>query len=91
MSVNIYVGNLSFDVTESQLEDLFKQHGKVDSVKIIMDQYSGKSKGFAFIEMSDKNEGQNAIQQLDGKSVLDRAIKVNVAKPKNESARSNRY
>ena len=91
MSVNIYVGNLSYDITETQLEDLFGQHGEVTSVKIITDQYSGKSKGFGFIEMPDKTEANSAIQQLDGKSVLDRNIKVNLAKPRNNNPRYQRY
>ncbi len=91
MSVNIYVGNLSYDVTEDKLAELFRKHGEVQSVKIISDQYTGKSKGFAFIEMADKNEANAAIQELDGKSVLDRAIKVNLAKPKSDSNRGGRY
>ncbi|TFH40792.1 MAG: RNA-binding protein [Chrysiogenales bacterium] len=91
MSVNIYVGNLSYDATESQLKDLFGQYGEVLSVKIIMDQYSGRSKGFGFIEMADKNDAESAIQKLDGTSMLDRNIKVNIAKPKTETRRSNRY
>ena len=90
MSVNIYVGNLSYDITEKQLEELFVQHGEVKSVKIITDQYSGKSKGFGFIEMSNNNEAQSAIQQLDGKAVMDRNIKVNMAKPRTESRKFNR-
>jgi len=94
MSVNIYVGNLSYDLSESQLEELFTKHGEVSSVKIITDQYSGRSKGFGFIEMSDDSEAQNAIQELDGKSVLERNIKVNLAKPRSNNrggGRSNRY
>jgi RNA recognition motif-containing protein len=91
MAFNIYVGNLSYDVTEAQLEELFAQHGKVTSVKIIIDQFSGKSRGFGFIEMSDKNEAQDAIQELNGSSFLDRALKVNMAKPRNDARRSNRY
>ncbi|MCP4134397.1 MAG: RNA-binding protein [bacterium] len=85
MSVNIYVGNLSYNTTEAQLEELFVQHGEVSSVKIIMDQYSGRSKGFGFIEMNDKNEADSAIQGLDGTSVMERNIKVNLAKPRNTS------
>jgi RNA recognition motif-containing protein len=90
MSVNIYVGNLSYNITEKQLEELFGQHGEVTSVKIITDQYSGKSKGFGFIEMSNNNEAQNAIQELDGKPVLERNIKVNMAKPRTEKRKFNR-
>ncbi|EMJ55836.1 hypothetical protein LEP1GSC013_0972 [Leptospira interrogans serovar Valbuzzi str. Duyster] len=84
MSVNIYVGNLSYDLNEETLGDLFRAHGTVNSVKIIMDQYSGKSKGFGFVEMPNKEEADKAIKDLDGKNVLTRNLKVNVAKPKNE-------
>jgi len=91
MSVNIYVGNLSFNLSESQLRDIFTQHGEVISVKIITDQYSGRSKGFGFIEMNDKNEAESAIQALDGKNVMDRAIVVNLAKPRNEATKRSRY
>lgn len=90
MSTNLYVGNLSYDVTETQLKDLFSQHGEVSSVKIISDQFSGRSKGFGFVEMTDKNEAQSAIQNLDGKNMLDRAMKVNLAKPR-ENTRRDRY
>jgi RNA recognition motif-containing protein len=92
MSVNIYVGNLSYDITEGQLEELFGEHGEVVSVKIISDQYSGRSKGFGFIEMSDKNEANAAIQALEGKNVLERNLKVNLAKPRTDAPRqSSRY
>jgi RNA recognition motif-containing protein len=92
MSVNIYVGNLSYSMTEGQLRDLFGQHGEVVSVKIITDQYSGRSKGFGFIEMNDKNDAENAIRALDGSSIMDRALTVNFAKPRAEAPRrSNRY
>ncbi|XDD49766.1 RNA recognition motif domain-containing protein [Leptospira sp. WS92.C1] len=84
MSVNIYVGNLSYDITEGKLGELFGAHGAVNSVKIITDQYSGKSKGFAFVEMPNKDEADKAIKDLDGKNVLTRNLKVNVAKPKND-------
>ncbi|MBE8388653.1 RNA-binding protein [Leptospira interrogans serovar Pomona] len=84
MSVNIYVGKLSYDLNEGTLGDLVRAHGTVNSVKIIMDQYSGKSKGFGFVEMSNKEEADKAIKDLDGKNVLTRNLKVNVAKLKNE-------
>ncbi|EMF82952.1 hypothetical protein LEP1GSC188_2989 [Leptospira weilii serovar Topaz str. LT2116] len=84
MPINIYVGNLSYDLNEGTLGDLFRVHGTVNSVKIITDQYSGKSKGFGFVEMSNKDEADKAIKDLDGKNVLTRNLKVNVAKPKND-------
>ncbi|MFC1670642.1 RNA recognition motif domain-containing protein [Spirochaetota bacterium] len=91
MSVNIYAGNLSYDLTEAQLGDLFGTHGEVTSVKIITDQYSGRSKGFGFIEMADKDAAETAIKELNGTSVQDREIKVNVARPKNENRGHNSY
>ena len=91
MSVNIYVGNLSYEATENSLKELFSQHGEVLSVKIIMDQYSGRSKGFGFVEMADKNAAESAIQGLDGSPVLGRNIKVNIARPKTESRGRDRY
>ncbi|PKL35805.1 MAG: RNA-binding protein [Spirochaetae bacterium HGW-Spirochaetae-1] len=90
MSVNIYVGNLSYESSESQLEQLFGQYGEVTSVKIIKDQMSGRSKGFGFIEMADKNEANTAIEQVNGKNFLGRNIKVNLAKPRNDN-RFNKY
>ena len=80
--MNIYVGNLSFDVKESDLRDAFQAFGAVESVKVIEDGYSGKSRGFAFVEMSDKNEAESAIKSLNGKSLQGRDIKVNEAKPR---------
>ncbi|WP_411823418.1 RNA recognition motif domain-containing protein [Leptospira sp. 'Mane'] len=82
MSVNIYVGNLSYEMTENKLNELFSAHGAVTSAKIIMDQYSGNSKGFGFIEMKERNEADNAISDLNGKNILNREMKVNIAKPK---------
>ena len=90
MSVKIYVGNLSYGMSESSLEELFSRHGKVMSVKIISDQYSGKSKGFGFVEMEDKDEAQNAIKQINGTECDGRNIKVNVAKPRSDDRRPNR-
>ena len=82
MSINIYVGNLSSDVAETALENLFAQFGRVESVKIITDRFSGISKGFGFIEMSNRNEGFEAIKELNDKEVQGRKIKVSEAKPK---------
>ncbi|TGN20953.1 RNA recognition motif domain-containing protein [Leptospira idonii] len=82
MSVNIYVGNLSYEMTENKLNELFSAHGAVTSAKIIMDQYSGNSKGFGFIEMKERKDADNAINDLNGKNILNREMKVNIAKPK---------
>ncbi len=81
-SMNIYVGNLSYDMTEDDLRKVFEEFGKVESVKIIMDRYSGRSKGFGFVEMPDEDEAKKAIGELNGKSVMGREIKVNEARPR---------
>jgi RNA recognition motif-containing protein len=78
--MNIYIGNLSFNATEEELEKLFSERGKVSSVDIIKDKFTGKSKGFAFVEMPDQIEAESAIQALNGKKVKDRDIKVNQAR-----------
>ncbi|HDD59736.1 MAG: RNA-binding protein [Thermoplasmata archaeon] len=80
--MNIYVGNLSYDMTEDDLRKVFEEFGKVESVKIIMDRYSGRSKGFGFVEMPDEDEAKKAIGELNGKSVMGREIKVNEARPR---------
>ncbi|MBW2091083.1 MAG: RNA-binding protein [Deltaproteobacteria bacterium] len=85
--MNLYVGNLPYSLTESELTELFAQFGEVLSAKIITDRYSGQSKGFGFVEMSDRSEGEQAIASLDKKEVHRRQIKVNEAKPRSESKR----
>lgn len=82
MSINIYCGNLSFDTSEDELRDLFAAYGAVESAKIISDQFTGRSRGFGFVEMTEREEGMKAIQELDAKEIGGRAIKVNEAKPK---------
>ncbi len=85
MSINIYVGNLSFDTNEGELKGLFEAYGEVDSAKVIVDQFTGKSRGFGFIEMQNRDEGLKAIRELDSKDVGGRSLKVNEAKPKTNS------
>jgi cold-inducible RNA-binding protein len=85
MSINIYVGNLSFDASESELKSLFESYGAVDSAKIIVDQFTNRSRGFGFIEMQNREEGLKAIQELDSKDLGGRSLKVNEARPKNSS------
>jgi len=80
--MNIYVGNLLFDVTEDELKELFAPFGQVTEVRLIMDKFSGKSKGFGFIEMPSKEEAEKAIEALNGKDMKGRAMTVNEAKPK---------
>jgi RNA recognition motif-containing protein len=84
--INIYVGNVSFTTKEDQLRELFEPYGKVDSARIITDQLTGRSRGFGFVEMSDREEGLRAIQELDTKDFQGRNLKVNEARPKRESA-----
>jgi RNA recognition motif-containing protein len=80
--MNIYVGNLSYDVTEEDLRKAFEAFGKVTSVNLIKDKYSGRSKGFGFVEMAEKSEATAAIQGLNGKDLKGRAISVNEARPR---------
>lgn len=82
--MNIYVGNLAFSSTEDSVRALFDQHGEVTSVKIITDRYTGRSRGFGFVEMSSDDEGRAAIAALDGQELDGRALKVNEARPKTE-------
>ena len=82
--VNIYVGNLSFKVTEEDLRKEFEAYGQVASVNIIKDKFSGDSRGFAFVEMPDTTQAEAAIQALNGKDVKGRAINANEARPRTE-------
>jgi len=82
--MNIYVGNLLFDVTESDLKALFEPFGQVTEIRLVMDKFSGKSKGFGFIEMPSKEEAEKAIEGLNGKDMKGRAMTVNEAKPKTD-------
>jgi RNA recognition motif-containing protein len=79
--MNIYVGNLAFNLTEGELKQAFEDFGEVTSAKIIKDKYSGESKGFGFVEMSDGTEAQAAIKGLNEKELKGRGIKVNEARP----------
>ena len=81
---NIYVGNLSYEATEDDIRQAFAAHGEVTSVSIIMDKMTGRSRGFGFVEMSDKNQAEAAIAALNLQEVRGRAITVNEAKPKTE-------
>ena len=82
MGKKLYVGNLSYSVTSSELESLFTAHGTVESAEVIMDRETGRSKGFGFVEMGSEQEAQAAISALDGQINGERAIKVNEAKPR---------
>jgi len=82
--MNIYVGNLGFDVDESVLREAFEQFGQIAEVRLIMDKYTGKTKGFGFIEMPEKEEAQKAIAEMNEKDFEGRIIKVSEAKPKTD-------
>jgi RNA recognition motif-containing protein len=82
--MNIYVGNMAYEVTEDDLRSAFGSFGQVDSVKIITDKYSGQSKGFGFVEMSSAEEGRAAIEALNGKEMKGRTLKVNEARTRSE-------
>jgi RNA recognition motif-containing protein len=82
--MKLYVGNLSFDTTNQDLEAMFGELGTVQSVNIIEDRDTGRSRGFAFVEMSSKEEAQNAISSFNGKEVAGRALLVNEAKPRED-------
>lgn len=84
MGTKIYVGNLSYATTEDELRELFSQAGAVVSVALIKDRDSGQSKGFAFVEMSNQSEAENAIHLFNGKALGNRELKVNMARPREE-------
>lgn len=81
MGKKIYVGNLSYNMDDSSLSDLFSSYGTVESARIVTDRDSGRSKGFAFVEMSSDSEAQTAIEKLNGTEQLGRSINVSEAKP----------
>ncbi|MFO7853439.1 MAG: RNA recognition motif domain-containing protein [Bacteroidota bacterium] len=82
--MNIYVGNLDFKVNEDELQRIFEEYGTVNSTKIIVDKFNGRSKGFGFIEMDDESEANEAIKDLNGSVIKDREIVVNEARPRKE-------
>ncbi len=89
MTNNLYVGNLSYDTTEDTLRTLFAEYGEIESVNLISDRYTGRSRGFAFVEMSTEQAAQDAMSGLNGKQVDEREIKVDKAKPKSDSRESD--
>jgi len=91
MGNKLYVGNLSYDTTGSELEQLFAQHGAVQSAEIIADRDTGRSKGFGFVEMGSDDEAKAAIAALNGHEVGGRALTVNVAKPREERPRGGGF
>jgi cold-inducible RNA-binding protein len=88
--VNIYIGNMSFDTTEDQLREAFEGFGEVSTVNIIKDKYTGEPRGFAFVEMSGKDEAIAAIAGLNGQEMNGRELNVNEAKPRPQGGGGNR-
>lgn len=82
MSTNLYVGNLAFGTTSSQLEAIFTEYGEVADAQVITDRDTGRSRGFGFVEMASSEAAQKAVSSLDGKTIEGRQLKVNVAKPR---------
>ncbi len=88
MSARLFVGNLSFNTTQNQLQDLFGAHGNVVEVDVVMDRFSGRPRGFGFVTMETKEAADAAVQALNGKEVDGRALTVNEARPREERPRS---
>jgi cold-inducible RNA-binding protein len=94
ITMKLYVGNLSFETTENDLQDLFEKHGKVTDVALMMDRTTGRSRGFAFVSMADTTEANAAVAALNGKEVQGRTLTVNEARAREERPRQsagNRY
>ena len=88
--MNIYVGNLSFDATENDLEHAFGEYGQVKSVNIVKDRDTGRSRGFAFIEMRDMQEGRDAVKGVNQREIAGRSVTVNEARPREERSGGGR-
>jgi cold-inducible RNA-binding protein len=89
--MKLYVGNLPFDFSETDLNELFEPFGSIVSAKIVMDRYSGRSRGFAFVEMSSRSEGQQAMESLNGKTLKGRNLMVNEARQEKKSRGGRRW
>jgi RNA recognition motif-containing protein len=87
--MKMYVGNLSFETTENDLQDLFEQHGTVNEVHLMMDRMTGKSRGFAFVTMNDDEQAKAAMTATNGKELNGRALNVNEARPREDRPRPN--
>ena len=89
--MNIYVGNLSYDCTDEVLKEMFVEFGEVTSASVIMDRNTGRSRGFGFIEMADDEQGQAAVDAVNGKEIDGRTLKVSEARPRTERPQRDRY
>lgn len=84
MTVNIYAGNLSYDMTDDTLKDVFAKFGEVSSAKVVFDRNTGRSRGFGFVEMPNSEEAKKAIESLNGTDVMGRNMRINEARPRKE-------
>jgi RNA recognition motif-containing protein len=91
LDMNIYVGNLPWSINDDSLRDLFSAYGEVSSANVIMDKFSGRSKGFGFVEMPNNNDAEAAIKALDQSEVSGRNLRVNQAKPREDRPRGPRH
>lgn len=89
--MNIYVGNLPYNSTEEALKEAFEAYGETVSVKLVKDHVTGRSRGFAFVEMASKEAGKKAVAELDGRDFNGRNLKVNEARPREQRAPRNNY
>ena len=89
--MNIYVGNLSYDTGNEELREAFAQVGQVDDARVIEDKYTGRSRGFGFVEMGNDSEAQKAIEELNGTDLQGRTINVNEARPREDRGGRGRY
>ena len=87
--IRLFVGNLSYQTIEQDIQDLFSEAGNVTSVNLMFDKFTGKSRGFAFVEMATPEEANKAVEMFNGKDLQGRALTVNVARPREERPRSN--
>lgn len=83
--INIYVGNLAYQVNSDDLREAFEQFGKVETASVVMDKATGRSKGFGFVEMSDRAEGEEAIKQMNDQPIKGRPVRVNEARPRTDN------
>ena len=88
--MNIYVANLNYQLKDDDLHQVFEEYGEVSSAKVILDKFSGRSKGFGFVEMPNDEEAQQAIDGLNNKEIMGKAVVVNKAKPRTETGGNNR-
>jgi len=89
LAMNIYVGNLPYSIKDDRLKELFSQYGEVEAAKVIMDRFDGRSKGYGFVEMPDNSEADQAIKQLNGKSIEGKSIKVNPANSRGKRSKKS--